>query len=355
MPPIAPKTLFVGQVPKDATDDEVRGLFDPHGQIVEFHISRKGTGSGCAFVKYNKWSEAEAAMETLHGHQQIPGAKNPLVVKFADAKNKDGTDSQVGAKRPINEDPWVSNAKRPFQGQGNGTAGAGYGGFQGTMGLGTGWPQAGQLTPYGYQGMVRGVGFGGVMGGMASGGVMGMGLGSGYGMGANPYAAGYTNPGYGAAYGGLIGNGTMMNGVLGGMTGVMGMVGSTMGLSSSAPVGGTAGRLGPGITDPRANEWKLFVGQVPYDATECDLWPLFNELGEVLEVVVLRTTEGRSRGCAFVTYADRATAERAIGRFNGQISVPGDARGKKLVVSFAAPKKEPGWNGAQGQQVKAEA
>ena len=125
-------------------------------------------------MKYNKWSEAEAAMEVLHGHQEIPGAKNPLVVKFADAKNKDGTDSQVGAKRPINEDPWVSNAKRPFQGQATTAVGTGYGGFQGTMALGAGWPQAGQLTPYGYQGMGRGVGFGSLMGGMASGSMMGM-------------------------------------------------------------------------------------------------------------------------------------------------------------------------------------
>lgn len=181
------------------------------------------------------------------------------------------------------------------------------------------------------------------------------GLGSGYGMGANAYAAGYANPGYATAYGGLMGNGTMMNGVLGGVTGMMGLPGATIAMPTSAPMGGTSGRLGPGITDPRANEWKLFVGQVPYDATECDLWPLFNELGDLLEVVILRTNEGRSRGCAFVTYADRATAERAIGRFNGQISVPGDSRGKKLVVSFAAPKKDTGWNGAQGHQVKAEA
>lgn len=289
-------------------------------------------------------------MEGLHGHQKIPGAKNPLVVKFADAKNKDGTDSQVGAKRPIGEDPWVNNAKRPFQGQGNGTAAVGYVGFQGALGVGSGWPQGGQLAPYGYQGIGRGLGFGNMMAGLSSGSMMGMGVGAGYGMGASAYGPGYTGAGYGT-YTGMMGTGAM--GVLGGMPGMLGMGGSTA-VAPTAPAGGNGGKLGPGITDPRANEWKLFVGQVPYDATECDLWPLFNELGEILELVILRTNEGRSRGCAFITYADRATAERAIGRFNGQISVPGDTRGKKLVVSFAAPKKESTWNSTQGQ-VKAEA
>ncbi|CAD7695261.1 unnamed protein product [Ostreobium quekettii] len=296
-------------------------------------------------------------MENLHGHQKIPGAKNPLVVKFADAKNKDGSDSQVGAKRPINEDPWVSSAKRPFHSQANVTPAAAYPGFQGTMGLGAAWPQAGQLGPYGYQGMGRGMGFQNLMGNMASGSMMGMGIGTAYPMGAGAYPTGYTGGAYGTAYGGMLGNGALMNNVLGGMTGMagmngmLGMPGTGVALmSSGAPPGGAGGKLGPGITDPRANEWKLFVGQVPYDATEADLWPLFSNLGDILELVILRTNEGRSRGCAFVTYADRPTAERAIGRFNGQVSVPGDTRGKKLVVSFAAPKKESGWNGAGGHQ-----
>lgn len=37
-------------------------------------------------------------MERLHGKHSMTGAKNPLVVKFADAKNKDSNDSQVVAR-----------------------------------------------------------------------------------------------------------------------------------------------------------------------------------------------------------------------------------------------------------------
>lgn len=367
VPPIAPKTLFVGQVPKEADENEVQALFAPFGEIVEFHVSRKGSGSaGCAFVKYNLWAEAERAMERLHGKQTMTGAKNPLVVKFADAKNKESSDSQVGAKRPIGEDPWLNNTKRPFQGQANGNSSAmtGYG-YQGSVGMGSGWPQTPvQMGSFGYANMGRGMGFGnmmGSMGGMPMGG-MGSPATPAYGMGSGPYGAGYSSSG-GSPYNnsapyGMMSSGNMMNTGMGSMGGMMNMS-SNIGMGnsppSSVPASGPNGRLGPGITDPRANEWKLFVGQVPFDCTERDLWPMFAELGEILELVILRI-DGRSRGCAFVTYADRPTAERAIGRFNGQVQAPGDTRGKKLVVRFAERKKEPNWNGAsQGQQIKAEA
>lgn len=46
-------------------------------------------------------------------------------------------------------------------------------------------------------------------------------------------------------------------------------------------------------------------------ATEQDLWALFAPLGEILELYVLRNNQtGRSRGCAFVTYASRDLAQQ---------------------------------------------
>jgi hypothetical protein len=50
---------------------------------------------------------------------------------------------------------------------------------------------------------------------------------------------------------------------------------------------------------------KLFVGQVPFEATETDLWAVFSTVGSILELVVLRTPQGKSKGCAFVTYETR--------------------------------------------------
>ncbi|NXU93374.1 CELF3 protein, partial [Xiphorhynchus elegans] len=39
---------------------------------------------GCAFVKYGSHAEAQAAINSLHGSQTMPGASSSLVVKFAD-------------------------------------------------------------------------------------------------------------------------------------------------------------------------------------------------------------------------------------------------------------------------------
>ena len=76
--------------------------------------------------------------------------------------------------------------------------------------------------------------------------------------------------------------------------------------------------------------------QVPFDATEQDLWPFFSQIGNILELVVLRTGPGgKSRGCAFVTYQDRMLAEKAIRQLDGQVVLPNDPRGKPLIVKFA--------------------
>lgn len=125
-------------------------------------------------------------------------------------------------------------------------------------------------------------------------GGMGSPPGPGYGM-SSPYGAAYNSSG-GPPYNnatpyGMMSSGNMMNNPMSSM-GVMGM-GNNLALGmgstpSNIPTPGANHRLGPGISDPRANEWKLFVGQVPFDCFERELWPMFAELGEVLELVILR-------------------------------------------------------------------
>jgi len=304
VPPIAPKTLFVGQVPKTADEEDVRVLFEPYGEIVEFHISRKGSVSGCAFVKFKKWSEAEAAMDALHGRYTLPDAKNPLVVKFADAKNKDPVLTTTELVSPIKTiEPLWQHGTKPL----SSVAPFGFNELPS-------WQQ--NPTHYMYQNLSRGMGFN-----MA---------------GASPYLSTAFNNATGAvssaAYASML---TGMN-----SSGMMGTPQiSDLTSHVSKPVSTLSGKLGPGISDPRANDWKLFVGQVPFECGERDLWPIFSQLGEVLELVILRS-EGRSKGCGFVTYADRETAEVAAARLNGHVSLPNDQRGKRLVVRFANKKKE---------------
>ena len=88
--------------------------------------------------------------------------------------------------------------------------------------------------------------------------------------------------------------------------------------------------------DSLAREWKLFIGQVPFTSTEHDLWPIFSPHGTILELVVLRV-QGRSKGCAFLTYETKEMAETALTMVDGKICVPSDPKQRMLLVKFATP------------------
>ena len=81
---------------------------------------------------------------------------------------------------------------------------------------------------------------------------------------------------------------------------------------------------------------RLFVGNMPYGATEADLRAHFAAVGEPSQVVIPVDREtGRPRGFAFVEYLDRPKAEEAVTRFNQQPFM-----GRSLSVSEARPREE---------------
>jgi RNA recognition motif-containing protein len=81
---------------------------------------------------------------------------------------------------------------------------------------------------------------------------------------------------------------------------------------------------------------RLFIGNLPYSATEADLREHLSSVGEPAQVVLPTDREtGRPRGFAFVDYADRTVAEEAIRRFNQQ-----PFRGRPLADSEARPREE---------------
>ncbi|XP_069506746.1 CUGBP Elav-like family member 3 isoform X8 [Ambystoma mexicanum] len=103
------RKLFVGMLGKQQTDEDVRKMFEPFGNIDECTVLRgpDGTSKGCAFVKFQSHAEAQAAISTLHGSRTLPGASSSLVVKFADTEKERGlrrmqqVANQLGMFSPI--------------------------------------------------------------------------------------------------------------------------------------------------------------------------------------------------------------------------------------------------------------
>ncbi len=86
---------------------------------------------------------------------------------------------------------------------------------------------------------------------------------------------------------------------------------------------------------------RLFVGNMPYGATEADLRSHFATVGDPSQVVIPVDREtGRPRGFAFVEYLDRPLAEAAVAKFNQQPFM-----GRSLSVSEARPREERGPGG----------
>jgi cold-inducible RNA-binding protein len=86
---------------------------------------------------------------------------------------------------------------------------------------------------------------------------------------------------------------------------------------------------------------RLFVGNLPYQATEDDLRTHFSQVGQPTQIVrPLDRETGRARGFAFVEYAERNVAEEAIKKFDGQLFM-----GRPLAVSEARAREDRGPGG----------
>ena len=80
---------------------------------------------------------------------------------------------------------------------------------------------------------------------------------------------------------------------------------------------------------------RLFVGNLPYDATGAELKELFSSVGPVTSVFLpVERESGKPRGFAFVDFSDRAHAEEAVRRFHQQ-----PFKGRALVVNEARAKE----------------
>jgi len=91
---------------------------------------------------------------------------------------------------------------------------------------------------------------------------------------------------------------------------------------------------------------KLYVGNLPFKATEEDLAGLFAEAGVQTDSLTLLRDRftGQPRGFGFAEIRDDAEAEKAIAALNGR-----DFLGRALVVNEARPQREGGGGGGGGR------
>ncbi len=89
----------------------------------------------------------------------------------------------------------------------------------------------------------------------------------------------------------------------------------------------------------------MYVGNLPFNATEDDIRSLFAEHGVVTDVhLPMDRDTNRPRGFAFVTMDSSSAMESAIRGLNGQ-----DYGGRNLTINEARPKEDrPAYGGGGG-------
>lgn len=81
---------------------------------------------------------------------------------------------------------------------------------------------------------------------------------------------------------------------------------------------------------------KLYVGNVPFKASEDDLRDLFSKAGEVMSAkLITDAATGRARGFGFIEMGSDEDAQKAISMFNGTSFMD-----RNIIVSEAKPQEK---------------
>nr|XP_019599783.1 PREDICTED: CUGBP Elav-like family member 5 isoform X2 [Rhinolophus sinicus] len=269
--------LFVGQIPRNLDEKDLKPLFEQFGRIYELTVLKDpytGMHKGCAFLTYCARDSAIKAQTALHEQKTLPGMARPIQVKPADSESR-------GGSCHLSWPPgwgWLRNRGRkeiPAQKAAAVTC------LLTLYGAETG--EQGAVSPFPNHSHRPGPA-------------------------ALPWSLKYSTP-------------------------LRVVMGNFRHRGDGVPEGLWIDFWGVCVWDR-----KLFVGMLNKQQSEEDVLRLFQPFGVIDECTVLRGPDGSSKGCAFVKFSSHTEAQAAIHALHGSQTMPGAS--SSLVVKFADTDKE---------------
>ena len=307
--------LFVGCISYDASEEELLPIFSSFGDIVEFTIQRdrEGRSRGCAWLKYTTQDACENCIAALSNKFYVNGMKSPIVVKYANTQDDDVTSAsgqQGGASRlfvggyPVSatdEDIIKSLSMFGEVSDFNRLS---------RLGVPTGPVFVTFADRTSAQALLN-----------ANGATIFMTTSSSIEIPIVLRVSAAFSPVHGASS-------------------AVAQPGSvTSRGSSESPIHNTGSPRSTSTIPIAPSGGKLFVGCLPYSRTSTDLADLFSQYGPLVEVALLTTPDGKSKGAAFVTYVEKSDADKALAELQGY-TFPNSSRG--INISFATKQTRPG-------------